>query len=89
MVQFRLRLAVYGGAVQAALTSAKSSSEVIASRMGIGAQAADLTTAENGVGGGLWVAPIYKNVDSDGFEAQALRLKASTTAPISTSTVFP
>ena len=33
------RLAVYGGAVQAALTSAKSSSEVIASRMGIGAQA--------------------------------------------------
>ena len=66
------RLAVYGGAVQAALTSAKSSSEVIASRMGIGAQAADLTTAENGVGGGLWVAPIYKNVDSDGFEAQGV-----------------
>ena len=66
------RLAVYGGAAQAALTSAKSSSEVIASRMGIGAQAADLTTAENGVGGGLWVAPIYKNVDSDGFEAQGV-----------------
>ena len=66
------RLAVYGGAVQAALTSAKSSSEVIASRMGIGAQAADLTTADNGVGGGLWVAPIYKNVDSDGFEAQGV-----------------
>ena len=66
------RLAVYGGAVQAALTSAKSSSEVIASRMGIGAQAADLTTADNGVGGGLWVAPIYKNVDSDGYEAQGV-----------------
>ena len=66
------RLAVYGGAVQAALTSAQSSSEVIASRMGIGSLAAELTTADNGIGGGLWVAPIYKSVDSDGFEAQGV-----------------
>ena len=66
------RLALYGGAVQAALTSAQSSSEVIAARMGIGAQGADLTAADNGIGGGLWVAPIYKSVDSDGFEAQGV-----------------
>ena len=66
------RLALYGGAVQAALTSSKSTSDAIATRMGIGTQAAELTTADNGVGGGLWVAPIYVNSDSDGFEAQGV-----------------
>ena len=40
--------------------------------MGIGSQAAELTAADNGVGGGLWVAPIYVNSDSDGFEAQGV-----------------
>ncbi len=66
------RLALYGGAVQAALTSSKSTSDAIATRMGIGTQATELTTADNGVGGGLWVAPIYVNSDSDGFEAQGV-----------------
>ena len=66
------RLALYGGAVQAALTSSKSTSDAIATRMGIGSQAAELTAADNGVGGGLWVAPIYVNSDSDGFEAQGV-----------------
>ena len=66
------RLAVYGGAAQVGLAAAGSNSDVLESRFGIGANAQSLNLASNGMGGTLWVAPIYKSQDSDGFGAQGL-----------------
>ena len=65
------RLSVYGGAPQAALSAGKSSTDAIASRFGIGASS-NLTFASNRQGATLWLAPVYKSVDSDGFEAQGV-----------------
>ena len=66
------RLAVYGGAAQVGLAAANSNSDILESRFGIGANAQSLNVAQNGMGGTLWVAPIYKSQDSDGFDAQGL-----------------
>ena len=66
------RLAVYGGAAQVGLAAAGSNSDVLESRFGIGANAQSLNLASNGMGGTLWVAPIYKSSDSDDFGAQGL-----------------
>ena len=66
------RLGVYGGAAQVGLAAAGSNSDVLESRFGIGANAHSLNLASNGMGGTLWVAPIYKSSDSDDFGAQGL-----------------
>ena len=66
------RLGVYGGAPQAALSAGKSSTDAIASRFGIGAGLSNLTLAGNTQGATLWLAPVYKSADSDGFEAQGV-----------------
>ena len=66
------RLGVYGGAAQVGLAAAGSNSDVLESRFGIGANAQSLNLASNGMGGTLWVAPIYKSSDSDDFGAQGL-----------------
>ena len=66
------RLGVYGGSAQVGLAAAGSNADVLASRFGIGANSQSLNLASNGMGGTLWVAPIYKSQDSDGFAAQGL-----------------
>ena len=66
------RLGVYGGTAQVGLAAAGSNSDVLESRFGIGANAQSLNLASNGMGGTLWVAPIYKSSDSDDFGAQGL-----------------
>ncbi len=66
------RLGVYGGSAQVGLAASNSNADVLASRFGIGANAQSLNLASNGMGGTLWVAPIYKSQDSDGFAAQGL-----------------
>ena len=66
------RLGVYGGAPQAAIQAGKSSTDAIASRFGIGSAISNLTLAGNTQGAALWLAPVYKSADSDGFEAQGL-----------------
>ena len=66
------RLGVYGGAPQAALSAGKSSTDAIASRFGIGSALSNLTLAGNTQGATLWLAPVYKSADSDGFEAQGV-----------------
>ena len=66
------RLGVYGGTAQVGLAAANSNSDVLESRFGIGANAQSLNLASNGMGGTLWVAPIYKSSDSDDFSAQGL-----------------
>ena len=62
------RLAVFGGAPQAALEAGSATYGAIASRMGIGANSG-VTLASNTQGGALWVTPVYKNADYDGFNA--------------------
>ncbi|MBO8415752.1 MAG: autotransporter outer membrane beta-barrel domain-containing protein [Proteobacteria bacterium] len=71
-VETAARLAVYGGAVQAAMAANASSYEAIATRMGMGNQNSVLTYANNADGAGIWLAPVYKNHDSDGFDAQGV-----------------
>ncbi len=66
------RLGVYGGAPQAALSAGKSSTDAIAQRFGIGAAVSNLTLAGNTQGATLWLAPVYKSADSDGFDAQSV-----------------
>ena len=66
------RMALYGGAVQAAIAANTSSYEAIAARTGVGATDMGLTVANNGMGAALWLAPMYKNQDSDSFDAEGL-----------------
>ena len=66
------RMAVYGGAPQAALKAGQSSTDAIAARFGIGSALSNLTVAGNTQGAALWLAPVYKTSDSDGFDAQGV-----------------
>ena len=66
------RFGVYGGAPQAAIQAGKSSTDAIAQRFGIGSAVSNLTLAGNTQGAALWLAPVYKSSDSDGFEAQGV-----------------
>ena len=61
------RLAVFGGAPQAAIEAGASTYEAISARMGVGVSG--VSAAANGQGGAIWVTPVYKSADSDGFNA--------------------
>ena len=66
------RLAVYGGAPQAAISAGASTYDAVSGRMGVGANGANITVADNTQGAALWLAPIYKSSDSDGFDAEGV-----------------
>ena len=66
------RLAIYGGAAQAAISAGASTYDAVSGRMGVGANGANITVADNSQGAALWLAPIYKSSDSDGFDAEGL-----------------
>ena len=66
------RLAVYGGAAQAAISASASTYDAVSGRMGVGANGANITVADNTQGAALWLAPIYKSSDSDGFDAEGV-----------------
>ena len=66
------RMAVYGGAPQAALKAGQSTTDAIAARFGIGSALSNLTVAGNTQGAALWLAPVYKTSSSDGFDAQGV-----------------
>ena len=66
------RLAVYAGAVQATYMAQQSSTDAVADRLGIANPNSNLVYADNLNGGGIWLAPIYKNHDSDEFDAQGV-----------------
>ena len=61
------RLAVFGGAPQAAIEAGASTYEAISARMGVGVSG--VSAAANGQGGAIWVTPVYKSADADGFDA--------------------
>ena len=66
------RLAVYGGAAQAAISAGASTYDAVSGRMGVGANGANITVADNTQGAALWLAPIYKSSDSDDFDAEGV-----------------
>ena len=66
------RMGVYGGAPQAVIKAGQSSTDAIAARFGIGSALSNLTVAGNTQGAALWLAPVYKTSDSDGFDAQGV-----------------
>ena len=66
------RLAVFGGAAQVAISAGASTYDAVSGRMGVGANGANITVADNTQGAALWLAPIYKSSDSDGFDAEGV-----------------
>ena len=66
------RFALYGGAAQAALMAQNSVNEAVSERVGSAQPSSGLIAADNGQGAGLWINPVYKSSDLDGFAAQGL-----------------
>ncbi len=69
-VETAARLAVFGGAVQAAYLVEQETVNAIRARAGF-TPASNLTVAENN-GFGLWLAPVYRYLDASGFNADGL-----------------
>ena len=66
------RLATFGGAIQAGFMAQQTSTDAVAERLGMANPNSALITSSNAQGGGLWIAPVYKNQDSDEFDAQGV-----------------
>lgn len=71
-VEGTARLAVYAGAVQATYMAQQTSTDAVADRLGMANPNSNLVYADNLKGGGIWLAPVYKNHDSDEFDAQGV-----------------
>ena len=65
-------LAVFGGAAQTALMASQTTTDVISARMGVGNVNSALMYADNANGAGIWLAPVYRNHDSDSFDANGV-----------------
>ena len=66
------RMGDFGGAAETALVATSTTYDAVAGRFGMGQQAGTMTIANNGQGSGLWVTPVYKSHESDGFNADGL-----------------
>ena len=66
------RMGVFGGAAEAAMMVGNSTYEAISGRFGMGHQGQLMTYANNGQGGAMWTAPVYKSRETSDFEAQGL-----------------
>ena len=66
------RMGDFGGAAETALVATSTNYDAVAGRFGMGQQAGTMTIANNGQGSGLWVTPVYKSHESDGFDADGL-----------------
>lgn len=66
------RLAAYAGAVQATYMAQQTSTEAVADRLSNANPNSSLIFADNAVGGGIWLSPVYKNHDSDSFDAEGV-----------------
>ena len=70
------RMALYGGTVQATLMAQQTSTDTISERLGMANPNSALIASNNAQGGGLWLSPVYKNHDSDEFEAEGVNYGA-------------
>ena len=66
------RMGDFGGAAETALVATSTTYDAVSGRFGMGQQAGTMTIANNGQGSGLWVTPVYKSHESDGFDADGL-----------------
>ena len=72
------RMGVFGGSADAAMLVGNASYEAVAGRFGMGQQGMLMTYANNGQGGAMWVAPVYKSRETNGFKAQGLEYGSDT-----------
>lgn len=66
------RMGVFAGSAEAALIAGTGTYEAVAGRFGMGQQGQLMSYANNGQGTALWLSPIYKDHDSDGFNADGI-----------------
>ena len=63
--------ATYAGAQQAAVLSVTTMADAMFGRVGaVGVEAASIAATGSQANGGVWLTPMYKSMDSDGFNAQ-------------------
>ena len=63
--------ATYAGAQQAAVASVTTMADAMFGRVGaVGVEAASISATGSQANGGVWLTPMYKSVDADGFNAQ-------------------
>ncbi|WP_317383679.1 autotransporter outer membrane beta-barrel domain-containing protein, partial [Anaerobiospirillum succiniciproducens] len=63
--------ATYAGAQQAAVLSVTTMADAMFGRVGaVGVEAASISATGSQANGGVWLTPMYKSMDSDGFNAQ-------------------
>ena len=63
--------ATYAGAQQAAVVSVTTMADAMFGRVGsVGVEAASISATGSQANGGVWLTPMYKSMDSDGFNAQ-------------------
>ena len=63
--------ATYAGAQQAAVAAVTTMADAMFGRVGaVGVEAASISATGSQTKGGVWLTPMYKSVDSDGFNAE-------------------
>ena len=63
--------ATYAGAQQAAVVSVTTMADAMFGRVGsVGVEAATISATGSQANGGVWLTPMYKSMDADGFNAQ-------------------
>ena len=63
--------ATYAGAQQAAVASVTTMADAMFGRVGaVGVEAAAISATGSQANGGVWLTPMYKSVDADGFNAE-------------------
>ena len=66
------RLGQLGGAYQAAFTVGSISDNIVSSRNGVGSSTGSLIVSNNNNGLGIWLSPMVKVANSNGFESDGL-----------------
>ena len=65
--------ATYAGAQQAAVVSVTTMADAMFGRVGaVGVEAASIAATGSQANGGVWLTPMYKSMDADGFNAQGV-----------------
>ena len=65
--------ATYAGAQQAAVVSVTTMADAMFGRVGsAGVEAASISATGSQANGGVWLTPMYKSMDSDGFNAEGV-----------------
>ena len=65
--------ATYAGAQQAAVAAVTTMADAMFGRVGaVGVEAATISATGSQANGGVWLTPMYKSVDSDGFNAEGV-----------------